>query len=64
MESDAPIINALKEVSTYIRWCTPSVLPDQENVHIDNTGIFEEAHKRDAEHISARDPTLNTIYVL
>jgi len=33
MESEnVPIINALKEVPTYIRWCTPSVLPDQEKV--------------------------------
>jgi len=77
MESDVPIINALKEVSTYIRWCTPSVLPDQEKVHsiyksdisvsahflgsyIDNTGIFEEAHKRAAK-VYGADKTLFSV---
>ncbi len=30
--SDIPIVEALKNVSSYIKWCTPSILPEQEKI--------------------------------
>ncbi len=29
---DMPIVNALKSINTYTKWCTPSILPEQEKI--------------------------------
>ena len=43
--SDVPIVEALKEVKGYIRWCTPSILPEQEKiVDVYKTDISVSAH--------------------
>ena len=43
--SNAPIIEALKNVGGYVKWCTPSILPDQEKIaNVYKTDISVSAH--------------------
>ena len=44
-ELTAPIVEALKNVGNYIKWCTPSILPEQEKItNIYKTDISVSAH--------------------
>ncbi len=43
--SDAPIVEALKNVGGYVKWCTPSILPEQEKIaNVYKTDISVSAH--------------------